>query len=474
MRTKRILVAYSASATLVSTTLQYLMALKNFTDYDVKYVHVSHHAQMHFDINEFDVLFHNYCGRMCFEGYLSADYERAVAHFRGLKIAVVQDDYDRTCTLHRAIRRLGFHAVLTSIQSDFWPLAYPQSQIPGVKLVQALTGYAPANLPILNEGIKPLGDRKHVIAYRGRNIGARYGRLGFEKSEIGRRMIEFCEASNVPHNIAMDEASRIYGDDWFRFIGDSRTMLGSESASNAFDFDEAIERRCSAFEVTHGRPPEYPDLQDFIEPFERPFDVGQISPRVFECAIMRTPMILFRGRYSDAVKAGVHYIPLEKDFSNVGEILSKLHDLDFLQGFAERAFNHLIASGNYGYRALADSISNVVEELYPVLMADGFVRHRNDRSVRWTPPVLPTTVECHEDAIQIAFSETPTDLPQMLNDFLAKQELFHKTLQRLKPVSSQQPVSSQRPPGRLARVIWRVLPKPVRHRLGPALRRIIA
>jgi hypothetical protein len=451
IRPKRVLVAYSAPSTLVSTTLEYLMALKNFTDYDVKYVHVTHDAQMHFDINQFDVLFHNYCARLCFDGYLSLDYERAVASFRGLKIAAVQDDYDRTGTLHRSIRRLGFHVVVTSIQRDFWPLAYPRSQIPGVKLVQALTGYVPANIPERGKEILPLSERKNLIAYRGRDIGAKYGRLGFEKFEIGRRMIEICEASKVPHDIAMDDASRLYGDDWFKFIGNSRTMLGSESGSNAFDFDEVIEKRCKDFAKSNGRPPEYRDLADFVEPFERPFDVGQISPRVFECAMMRTPMILFRGRYSDVIEAGVHYIPLEKDFSNAGEILSKLHDLEFLQGFADRAYDHLVASGNYGYRTLADLIKGAIEEQYPALLADDFVKHRAECSVPWIPPELPKSTKRYKDAIKLALSEKPTDYPQTLSDFNAKYAL----IRYMNP---------------LLRAIWLALPKGVRYGLRLALR----
>jgi hypothetical protein len=459
-RPKRVLVAYSAPSTFVSTTLEYLMALKNFSDYDVKYVHITHDAQMYFDINQFDVLFHNYCARLCFDGYLSPDYERAVASFRGLKIAAVQDDYDRTVTLHRSIRRLGFHVVVTSIQSDFWPLAYPKSQIPGVKLLQGLTGYVPANISHRSDEIIPLSDRKNLVAYRGRDIGAKYGRLGFEKFEIGRRMIELCQASNVPHNIAMDDASRIYGEDWFKFLGNSRTMLGSESGSNAFDFDEVIEKRCKEFAETHGRQPRYQDLADFIEPFEKPFDVGQISPRVFECAMMRTPMILFRGRYSDAIEAGVHYIPLEKDFSNAGEILSRLHDLDYLQGFADRAYDHLVASGNYGYRTLADLISGAIEEQYPALLADGFVKHRAERAVPWTPPEIPESVKSYEDAIKIVLGEKPTDLPQTLGEFKAKHDdpVLRKMRARMRFTNP------------ILRTIWLALPKSVRYRLGPALR----
>ncbi len=128
---KRILIAYSGASTYVPTTLEYLMALKNFTDYQVDYVHVTQGAWMDFDINDYDVVFQNYCARLCFDGYVSEHYQNALINFRGLKVIAVQDDYDRTATLHRAIRRLGFHVLLTCIQKEFWPLVYPTVRIAG-------------------------------------------------------------------------------------------------------------------------------------------------------------------------------------------------------------------------------------------------------------------------------------------------------------------------------------------------------
>ena len=90
---------------------------------------MTHGAWMDFDINDYDVVFQNYCARLCFDGYVSEHYQNALMNFRGLKILAVQDDYDRTATLHRAIRRLGFHVLLTCIQSEFWPLVYPKSEL---------------------------------------------------------------------------------------------------------------------------------------------------------------------------------------------------------------------------------------------------------------------------------------------------------------------------------------------------------
>ena len=39
------------ASTFVPTTLEYLLALKAFTEYEVKYIHVTHGAWMDFDIN---------------------------------------------------------------------------------------------------------------------------------------------------------------------------------------------------------------------------------------------------------------------------------------------------------------------------------------------------------------------------------------------------------------------------------------
>src|ERR1700730_6885905 len=104
---RRILVTYSKFSTFVTTTLEYLLALQKFTDYQVDYVHVTHSAWMDFNINDYDVVFQNYGARLCFDGYVSPHDQNALAGVRGLKILAVQDDYDHTAILWRAIRRRG-------------------------------------------------------------------------------------------------------------------------------------------------------------------------------------------------------------------------------------------------------------------------------------------------------------------------------------------------------------------------------
>jgi hypothetical protein len=84
--------------------------------------------------------------------------------------------------------------------------------------------------------------------------------------------------------------------------------------------------------------------------------MGQISPRVFEAAAMRTPMILFTGRYLGLIEPDEHYIELKKDFSNIDAVLGRLDDLDGLERLADRTYDRLVGSGDFSYRRFVERI----------------------------------------------------------------------------------------------------------------------
>jgi hypothetical protein len=402
--TLRVLVAYSMSSTHVATTWDYLLALQRHSGLAVSYVHVTHDAVLEFDLDAFDVVFHSYCARLCFEGYVSASYQAALRRFRGLKVLAVQDEYDRTDVLRSAIRELGFHAVLTCVPAGWVERVYPGEMFPGVAFVSVLTGYVPDHLSAHPPRPMPLRDRHVVVGYRGRDIGARYGRLAFEKYQIGVRMKAICAARGIPHDIAVDEASRLYGAAWFGFVAGCRAMLGSESGSNVFDFDGSIERRYRALAAANGGSVSYESFLPEVAALETLVPMGQISPRVFECAAMRTPMVLFRGFYSGVLEPERHYIPLEKDFSNAGAVLARLERLDALGAMAERAHADLVASGRYSYRAFAKLLTELfLRRIRELGLPPG-------RGVWRPPPVLPQPPAAPERARPTAAPLTPEHL----------------------------------------------------------------
>jgi hypothetical protein len=90
--------------------------------------------------------------------------------------------------------------------------------------------------------------------------------------------------------------------------------------------------------------------------------MNQVSPRVFEAAMLRTALVLFEGGYSNVVRPDRHFIALRKDFSNVDEVLTRLADDDGLQSMVDLTYSEIIASGRYGYRQFIDGFDAVVTD----------------------------------------------------------------------------------------------------------------
>jgi Glycosyl transferases group 1 len=354
-------VAYSIASAHISTTRDYLLALKRYSGCDVSYVNVTHGGAPDFDLNEFDVVFQNYCSRLCFKDYVTPAFQEALAAFKGLKIMAVQDEYDHTFELRAAILRCGFDIVLSAAQPSDHDYIYDASNSPTVQYKHVLTGYAPDPADLPKPCYARLEDRPITIGYRGRDIGARYGLLGYYKYEIGRRMAMECQARGIVHDIETSEEARIYGTAWFDFIGSCRVMLGTESGSNVFDFDGSIVARYQEFKANgHQSAISYEAFLPQVADLEARVGMSEISPRIFECAAMGTPMVLFPGRYSDILIPGRHYIVLEKDFSNLDEVLSKIEDIPALKRMADQAYEDLIAAGTYSYKAYANFIKDII------------------------------------------------------------------------------------------------------------------
>ena len=70
----RVLVTYSNWSNHVSTTADYLHSISRHSRFDVHYAHVTSGAVLDFDLNDFDIIFQNYCARLIFDGYVGAEF----------------------------------------------------------------------------------------------------------------------------------------------------------------------------------------------------------------------------------------------------------------------------------------------------------------------------------------------------------------------------------------------------------------
>jgi hypothetical protein len=213
----------------------------------------------------------------------------------------------------------GVSAVYTMLEAPYARQVY--GSVAGVRHVEtALPGYVSEALVAAGRRhARPDVARRIDIGYRGRRPPPSWGAEAREKYDIAVELSRRLARSGLRLDIETDEGRRLYGEDWYRFIGDCRGTLGTESG---------------AVLLHAGRPVPYRTL----------------SPRHLEAAALRSCQILFEGRYSGHLVADRHYLPLRKDYANLEEVVARFRDPEVRSRLTAAAHADLIASGSLSYR----------------------------------------------------------------------------------------------------------------------------
>lgn len=355
-----ILYLYSAAQTYTNTVFEHLTALGVFSRHRAFFLDAGKVDSAIDDTSRFDAICVHYSIRLPFNE-LPVTVVRALKDFRGLKFLFIQDEYDNTYRTWHWIKTLGFQLVFTVVPEAGISRVYPPSEFPRTRFVTNLTGYVPSRL----SGdliLLPPSQRSVVVGYRGRALPVAYGALGFEKVKVGQMVRAYCEAHNIVSDIEWTEEARIYGAAWNAFISSCRSMLGSESGSNVFDWDGQIRSEIDTFKAQNPRASDLDVYHAVIRPNEMDGIMNQVSPRIFEAIAARTVLVLFEGEYSGIIKANEHFIPLKKDGSNLAEIFEKLNDKDYVDQMADRAYRDIIGSGEFSYPAFVAMVDREVDK----------------------------------------------------------------------------------------------------------------
>lgn len=355
-----VLYLYNSTQTFTNTVFEHIASFKKYSRHNYFFCHQDQCKFFNVDLSLFEVVIVHFTIRLPFD-QLSDSAAQSLSEFPGLKVLFIQDEYDHTHHTWYWIKRLGFNLVFTVVPAKNIDRVYPAEEFPGVRFINNLTGYVPENLSNFIKTVPP-SDRELIVGYRGRPLPIRYGQLGFEKVEVGRVVKNYCEFHRISHSIAWEEEARIYGSKWYEFMASCRSMLGSESGSNVFDWDATLESEIQA------KREENPELSDeaiyrsLILKYEMPSVMNQVSPRIFEAIAARTALVLYEGDYSGVVEAGKHFIPLQKDGSNLEEVFSLLRNGEYVNSLTDRAYQDVIASGEYSYRTFVAMVDDHIQQ----------------------------------------------------------------------------------------------------------------
>ncbi|MBN8942073.1 MAG: glycosyltransferase [Rhizobiales bacterium] len=464
-----VLMLYDDSSTHVHTIKEHLEAFANYSRHRFHFLPATGQvigiddSEHQLDFDAYDAIVIHYSVRLSLDDHLSPGIANLLANYAGPKLLFIQDEYERTETARKWITRLRIDSVFTNVPLNSLDKVYSRKRFSGVDFLPTLTGYVPED-PTLDRFITPVADREVMIGYRGRRLPHHYGDLGQEKYHIGVEMKRHAQAAGLTIDIEVDDHYRIYGTEWYRFMGSCRATLGTESGANVFDDDGSLQMLARK----HANMPYADFAARHLVAREGLVRMNQISPKIFEAIRLRTALILFEGDYSGVVQPGRHYISLKKDFSNIADVFAKLQDDGYIAELTQCAYDEIIDKGGYSYSAFVNGIDRYLASRVPggarvqIVSTPKLMRRQESESYRPITRVSPLLL----DTVRVEQREPRKAIVDMVQT---------QPEPRLAPATTQPSnlpeLAKPGPPLHFvaARYVWRMLPERVRHFVGSRL-----
>ncbi len=197
---------------------------------------------------------------------------------------------------------------------------------------------------------KAFEERKIDIGYRSYKSPTYLGHN--ERHEIAEYFKNYCKKNGLISNISLEPDKRLTESEYAAFLNDCKFQIGTEAGGDYFEMDDKTRIRINKYLETN---------QDEMIEIYKVFFVDKercpwrsISGRHIEAAACGSVQILFKGNYSGFMKAGVHYISLEKDFSNINQVIETMNDRQRVKAIRDNGIK--LAKEIFSYQKVIDRI----------------------------------------------------------------------------------------------------------------------
>tara|TARA_R110002096_G_scaffold34470_3_gene98435 strand:- start:722 stop:2659 length:1938 start_codon:yes stop_codon:yes gene_type:complete len=309
------------------------------------------------DFSKFDVVVftHNF-----WLPALSEAQRKAISEIKALKVLFLQDEFQYLRDFNKIMGEMGINIMFTCAAERDFDQFYPRKLIPSLREVhQNLTGYVTDALT--RPGLRAFGPRRWDVGYRGRAPIYYMGLLGQHKLRIAEAFTALCEREGFSHNISYQEDDRLSGQQWFDFLRATRVQLGSPSGTSIVDLDGSLIEAEQKYRAKKPHATFDEVYSKILKRHEGKMKIDTVSPRHFEYAATGATMAMVEGDYGGYLTPGEHYIPIAPDYSNLDEVAAKIRDRKLCREIADRAHDHLIASGDFRAEKFVTDFDTIID-----------------------------------------------------------------------------------------------------------------
>ncbi len=279
--------------------------------------------------------------------------------YKGLKILLKQDEHFRTNEVNRFLKFADFDVLSTVAPAFAVSQLYESSVLEKIEVVPSLTGYVDKKL--LGFEPVPFSLRTKEVSYRGSLAPFYFGKVAYEKSQIGEAFLAATQHTELRTDISSRLEDRIGGDAWLRFLATSRATLGVESGASIVDFDGQVERETTDFLKKSPGANFDVVFEKVLKKYEGNVRYLTISPRHLEAAATGTVQIMYEGDFGGHLQAHKHYFPLNRDFSNLRDCLDFLNSSDQVLQMSLQIRKDILFNDKYNFSHFVNLIAQAIE-----------------------------------------------------------------------------------------------------------------
>lgn len=282
-----------------------------------------------------------------------------MSQFGGIVAALPQDEYDHAHILDDWLSVLRVQVIVTCFGAGPRPLLYPRMHTRAY-FIEGLTGYLhPGRVDAARRAARPLHTRSVDVVYRANNLPLWFGWLGHIKSRLGIDGARVLGATALRTDISIKPEATVLGDRWITFLGASRAILGSESGSSVLDRRGEVALHIRAL-LADQPALGFEEVDTLVAGELTRHHFAALGPRHLEAIMTGTVQVLVEGAFSGLFEPWVHYIPLQRDLSDLHRVPEWLGDRAMTQRIADRAYADFIETRKYEFGTFAKHFLEVM------------------------------------------------------------------------------------------------------------------
>ena len=286
------------------------------------------------------------------------------------KIAIVQDDYDYSAVLDNWM--YGWYVdLIYSVCPDHHEILYPKFLSSKGEIRLAYTGYITPEMVNIWRKPKEFNKRNIDVSYRANDANKYLGFYGYDKAMIGELFTKAVDGHGLNLDISTKRHKILEGKDWYNFVEDSRFCLVTNSGMSLHDPWGKIRQRVNNY-ITANPDADYEEVEQQCYPkLDGKYLFSALSPRNFESCLSNTVQIALHGNYSGIMNPIDHYIPMQRDCSNIKEVLDMIKDYSYVKQVQRNAKENILSWDVLRVENMANKIIDSIKEGIQTKNIDG-------------------------------------------------------------------------------------------------------